>query len=60
VVWGPVAAFPPFHFAERLWGKMPNAQINVFDEAGHFLPEDVPEALASRISEFTSSQQGTR
>lgn len=60
LVWGRLDSFQPLHFAERLGGKMPNAQIKVFDEAGHFLPEDVPEALASRISEFTSSQQGTR
>ena len=60
LVWGRLDTFQPLHFAERLGGKMPNAQIKVFDEAGHFLPEDVPEALASRISEFTSSQQGTR
>lgn len=60
VVWGRLDTFQPVHFAERLAGKMPNVQIQVFDEAGHFLPEDVPEALASRIAEFASSQEGAR
>lgn len=60
VVWGRLDTFQPLHFAERLAGKMPNVQIQVFDEAGHFLPEDVPEALASRIAEFASSQEGAR
>ena len=28
---------------------MPNAQFEVIDQAGHFLPEDAPERLAQFI-----------
>jgi len=60
IVWGRFDTFQPLHFAEHLAGKMPRAQVQVFDEAGHFLPEDMPEALASRVAEFTSAQEGAR
>lgn len=60
IIWGLHDTFQPLRFAERLAGKMSNAQLQVFDDAGHFLPEDVPEALASRVAEFTSTQEGAR
>ncbi len=42
----------PLEQAVRLRDSLPGATLTVFDDGGHFLPIDVPEAVAEAISAF--------
>jgi len=44
--------FRPLRHGERLARAMPNARFETVAAAGHFLPEDASEELASKIAEF--------
>jgi len=35
---------------------MPNAELEVVEEAGHFLPEDAPDRLAQLIIHFVKTR----
>ncbi|BBU30326.1 oxidoreductase [Burkholderia sp. THE68] len=48
--------FQPVAFAERLAAALPDATLKVVPSAGHFLPEDAPEALARLIVDFLKEQ----
>ena len=52
LVWGAQDAFQPLSYGQRLADAMPNAQLEVVEQAGHFLPEDAPETLARLIVNF--------
>src|SRR3546814_21121128 len=43
---------------ERLARTVANGQFEVIEQAGHFLPEDSPEALAELITKFTTPGKG--
>lgn len=57
IIWGKKDTFQPLQLGERLARKMVNAQITIIEEAGHFLPEDAPEALAACITEFSTHRE---
>jgi 2-hydroxymuconate-semialdehyde hydrolase len=57
VVWGGKDEFQPLAYGRRLAAAMPNARLEVIDDAGHFLPEDEPERLADLIAGFTASSK---
>ncbi|QDU60929.1 Haloalkane dehalogenase [Planctomycetes bacterium Pan216] len=42
------------HFLERFQEIYPDAETAAFDDAGHYLFEDAPAALAAKIEEFIS------
>ena len=56
IVWGERDDFQPLSYGRRLAGAMPNARLEVVDDAGHFLPEDAPEALSDLIAGFAAEQ----
>jgi pimeloyl-ACP methyl ester carboxylesterase len=56
IVWGREDVFQPIHYGARLAAAMPHARFEVVEHAGHFLPEDHPEALAAYIADFAKSR----
>jgi 2-hydroxymuconate-semialdehyde hydrolase len=53
IVWGAHDEFQPLPYGQRLAQAMRHARLVVLDDAGHFLPEDVPDTLGRLIAEFT-------
>lgn len=58
VIWGDNDVFQPKALGERLARTVANGQFEVIEQAGHFLPEDAPEALAELITKFTTPGKG--
>ena len=52
VLWGERDAWLDPGIARRLQAILPNAQLNILPEAGHFSPEDTPEPLAAALLDF--------
>ncbi|GAA5007067.1 alpha/beta fold hydrolase [Actinopolymorpha pittospori] len=52
VVWGAADRWQPVGYAERLAGDIPGADLVVVPDAGHFLPEDAPSAVAEQVREL--------
>lgn len=52
ILWGDGDIFQSVDYGRRLADALADARLVVIDEAGHFLPEDQPEALAQHIREF--------
>src|SRR3546814_13343152 len=57
VIWGDNDVFQPKALGERLARTVANGQFEVLEQAGHFLPEDAPEALAELITKFGSEER---
>jgi 2-hydroxymuconate-semialdehyde hydrolase len=55
VVWGAEDVFQPLNAGKHLAQTMANGRFEVIEHAGHFLPEDVPDALTHLIVAFASS-----
>jgi 2-hydroxymuconate-semialdehyde hydrolase len=55
IVWGAQDAFQPLAYGEKLARALPNARLEVIDDAGHFLPEDAPETLGKKIVDFATA-----
>jgi 2-hydroxymuconate-semialdehyde hydrolase len=55
IVWGAEDSFQPLKSGERLARAMPNGRFEVIKQAGHFLPEDAPEALGNLIAAFATA-----
>ena len=55
IVWGAGDTFQPLKSGERLARTMLRGRFEVIEQAGHFLPEDSPEALARLIATFVTS-----
>lgn len=55
VVWGEKDVFQPQELGERLARSMPHGQFKLIAQAGHFLPEDAPDALANLMTGFMTS-----
>jgi hypothetical protein len=54
-IWGSEDVYQPIHYGARLAAAMPRARFEKVERAGHFLPEDEPEALARLIAGFVKS-----
>jgi len=52
ILWGAEDVFQKVEYGRRLADALPNAKLRVIDGAGHFLPEDQPEAVARHVREF--------
>lgn len=57
LIWGSEDTFQPVHYGQRLADALGDSQLQVIEGAGHFLPEDVPETLASAIIQFVSEAE---
>jgi pimeloyl-ACP methyl ester carboxylesterase len=52
IVWGEHDAWLPPTTAERLEETIPNADLRILPETGHFAMEDSPDAVAETLEEF--------
>lgn len=55
VIWGLDDRLFPLAHAHRLARALPNAALEVIEDAGAFVPEDQPRELAARIGEFAAA-----
>jgi haloalkane dehalogenase len=56
IVWGAKDEFAPIGGAYRFTKELPDAELVVLDEAGHFLMEDEPERVVGEITAFVTEQ----
>ena len=54
IVWGARDEFAPVAGAYRFKKELPDAELVVLDEAGHFLMEDEPDRVAREIAAFVA------
>jgi pimeloyl-ACP methyl ester carboxylesterase len=54
ILWGADDAFYPPALGERLQHTIPGATLDVIPGAGHFLPEDAPDRIITRLTELLS------
>lgn len=52
VLWGDSDPFFSTEVAERTQSAIPDAELTVFDETGHFLPEEQPTGVVTAILDF--------
>jgi pimeloyl-ACP methyl ester carboxylesterase len=55
VLWGEQDGWLAPEFGRRLTAAIPNARLTPISNAGHFLPEDQPEAVAGALASFFAS-----
>jgi pimeloyl-ACP methyl ester carboxylesterase len=55
LLWGDSDPFFSTEVAERTRAAIPDAELIVFDETGHFVPEERPTDVASVILDFLQS-----
>jgi haloalkane dehalogenase len=56
IVWGAKDEFAPIGGAYRFKKELPEAELVVLDDAGHFLMEDDPGRVAREIGDFVAAQ----
>ena len=56
IVWGAKDEFAPIGGAYRFKKELPDAELVVLDEAGHFLMEDEPNRVAGEIAAFVATR----
>jgi haloalkane dehalogenase len=56
IVWGAKDEFAPIGGAYRFVKELPDAELVVLDDAGHFLMEDEPDRVAREITAFVAEQ----
>jgi haloalkane dehalogenase len=56
IVWGANDEFAPIAGAYRFTKDLPEAELVVLDDAGHFLMEDEPDRVAREITAFVTQQ----
>jgi pimeloyl-ACP methyl ester carboxylesterase len=56
IVWGAKDEFAPIGGAYRFTKELPDAELVVLDDAGHFLMEDEPARVAQEIASFVTEQ----
>ncbi len=52
ILWGADDTFYPCALAERLHRAIPGSTLDVIAGAGHFLPEDAPDRVVTRLTEL--------
>jgi len=52
ILWGAEDVFQKVEYGRRLADALADAQLHIIEGAGHFLPEDQPEAVAQYVREF--------
>ncbi len=55
ILWGADDEWQPLSYAHRLQSDIPGARLQVFPQAGHFLMEDAPQAVAQAAIDFIHS-----
>ena len=52
ILWGEEDEWIPVETAHRLHSRIPQSELQLVPEAGHFLQEDAPQAVAAHLIEF--------
>jgi pimeloyl-ACP methyl ester carboxylesterase len=52
--------FTPMALADEMAGAIPNAELEVIEEASHAAPVEQPDRIVERIEDFLSSRLGLR
>jgi pimeloyl-ACP methyl ester carboxylesterase len=52
ILWGVEDAWQPVAYARRLQRDIPGAAVHLYEQAGHFLMEDVPQPVAAQVIAF--------
>jgi pimeloyl-ACP methyl ester carboxylesterase len=60
VLWGDRDPFFPTRAARRLVDTLPDATLSIFEETGHFVPEERPEMTAGHIDDFFRARTAAR
>jgi pimeloyl-ACP methyl ester carboxylesterase len=50
--------FTPMELADEMAHAIPNAELEVIEEASHAAPVEQPDRIADRVEEFLSSRLG--
>jgi haloalkane dehalogenase len=56
IIWGAKDEFAPIAGAYRFKKELPDAEVVVLEDAGHFLMEDDPERVAREIADFVAAR----
>jgi pimeloyl-ACP methyl ester carboxylesterase/formiminotetrahydrofolate cyclodeaminase len=59
IIWGERDAWLAPAFASRLRELLPNSDLKLIPEAGHFVMEDAPEEVARELQNFFAADGGT-
>lgn len=57
ILWGEADEWQPVEYGFRLADDIPDADLHVFEDAGHFLMEDAPDRVANQLLTFLDEQQ---
>jgi len=60
VLWGEEDRWLPPAMGKALADAVPGADLQLVPEAGHFLPEDAPEAFATSVARFVATEHCDR
>lgn len=58
ILWGADDEWQPVHYARRLQHDIPGSTLHIYQHAGHFLMEDIPQPVAAQVIAFVN--QSTR
>jgi pimeloyl-ACP methyl ester carboxylesterase len=58
VLWGALDRFASVRMASRFADELPDSELRVFDDAGHFVWEDEPSGTAAALVEFLERRCG--
>jgi haloalkane dehalogenase len=58
IVWGEQDRFAGVKMAHRFHDELPGSELRIFDEAGHFVWEDVPEESTGVLVDFLRQRAG--
>ncbi len=59
IIWGEQDAWLDPAFARRLHELLPNSDLKLIPEAGHFVMEDAPEEVTQELRDFFAADDGT-
>ena len=60
VMWGAGDRFSSPRLAQRFCDEVPGAELRLFDDAGHFLFDDEPQAAAAAVAGFVANASANR
>jgi pimeloyl-ACP methyl ester carboxylesterase/formiminotetrahydrofolate cyclodeaminase len=58
ILWGEQDGWLDLAFAGRLHSAIPGSQLRTIPGAGHFVPEDAPDAVAAALDDFFAAEPG--
>ncbi len=56
LIWGKHDRVVPLHIGKRLHKDLPNSKLEILEDGGHLVPEELPYLVFDKIEEFIESQ----